>query len=396
MRKYLLALVILFFLANASALTINTNKTVAIKADSIVFNGDCLAGDVTIEGRLSRNLLFSETLTCSEKSQFVYEYEIGNLDPSGNWTIYAIQGEEKQSVNVLVNPTDESQYLLLTFVSPSPVQHYRGEDLNFVVKVTDSGAPVVDATVNMFDLYGNRKELAHSGNGVYIYQYEIPFDAAIANWQAILTAQRYSGEKKIGGENKITINIGAAPIKIHIANPKLSNYDIESQIPIEVGLTYFNGKPVSIANVKAIANSREYKLEKGATTYSMTFTPDKADVGSVKIIVVAEDSAGNNGEQAIDIVLSSNPLKMFLKDYLLFIIVGLIAVAIFYFFTKSKVKGFTNVKAMEAERQRIDEQISKMQVDYYDRGMLTKETFRRRLAELESKLREIDKKLSIK
>lgn len=381
--------------ANASALTLNSDKKVVDKGKQVIFSGSCTAGiDVVIEGKSESKSVFSNVVTCSDAGTYELIYTPTFLEPSGKWDITVKEGSQESKFQLEVKPVPESHYFLVVFHSPGPVEHYRNEDLNITVQITDAGKAVLDARAVFFDLEGNKRELGHTENGIYTFSYEIPVDARLGTWQLLVLAERLDGDIRSGGENVVPVGIKKAPIKLDIAKPNLSNFDVDTPVDIEISAQYFNGKQISSAKAYVTFKGKRIDLTQTGNAFLGKLLPIQSDLGSAELSFVVEDSKGNIGEVKQNVVVSADPLKLFIKNYLLIITIVVVVAALAFYFLKVKTKAFMSKKELLAERGRLTAQVTKLQQDYFGRASISKEAYKKRLSEAEARLREVEKKLT--
>ncbi|MDO8627927.1 MAG: hypothetical protein Q7K42_05655, partial [Candidatus Diapherotrites archaeon] len=183
------------------SLSLETDKDLYKKGEEILLNALCSGNSLvvfsasTVEGKK----IFEFTKECLEGA-INESMSVGFADPSGKWVIEAVSGEERAQTNLEILKTPETQFFLITVLSPSFGDHYRAEDLNILIRVTDAGQIVENAEVKFFDLNGNPVRMNYFGNGMYSSQFNLPFDAELKDWELFFVAAKEQNGGFFGGE----------------------------------------------------------------------------------------------------------------------------------------------------------------------------------------------------
>src|SRR3989338_1686834 len=145
MKSKLTALFLLFFVLNVFSLAFNLNQNSYSKGDLLTSFGTCRS-DVSITVLSSGKSIFSETASCTD-GEYSFEREIVFSDPSGLWTVTAVDSDSNINKTFLVENSRESKFLLLKFLSPSANSKNKGETVTISIKATDSGQNVETASL---------------------------------------------------------------------------------------------------------------------------------------------------------------------------------------------------------------------------------------------------------
>jgi len=391
----ILFLFFVFVFYAGNALTIATDKEEYIKGEEIHASGNCDSDKVKISLQNSERKVFEKEVNCLDSS-FELNYLITFLDPGGIWLLKAYSLGEEKTTRVRVKPSRESQFYLITFLSPSKESYLRTEDLNVRVRITDAGENLEGAAVFTWDVFGEKKQLIPMGKGLYSLPYQVPVDASIGNWKIVVTAEKIVEGERFGGEKSRFIAIENGWIKIELVKPKVKNFAVGSAAVIELKASYLNGKrPLNpIASLSFDGKTIEM-AHAGDGIFIHSLALGKNDVGTKKINLLVKDEFGNSGESQIEIVVSEGPLFWIIEVGPYTIILFGIIVAIL-FFALSRVKKKKAKKRLEKQRQAVEEKIKKVQQDYFENGKISKRKYKQKIAELEATLSEIRQRLKIR
>lgn len=380
--------------AFAHALSIETGKGAYSKGETIEISGECGAGEpIILSASSDQKLVFEERLSCSSAGNFSAPHEISYLDPAGGWRITANAPSGESTKIIAVESTKPSQYFLISFLSPSRATYHRTDDLAISVRITDAGQAVEDANVVMWGADGMRLALEPQGGGTYSLNYAVPFDAPVGVWKLTVAAERFSGTGRSGGENIIKVNLKESPIKIGIRRPVVRNFDAGETVFVEVELSYLNGKPLRDASVHVRVRDENYAMGwREENIYDFNYALSERDVGSLVFLVEASDAAGNKGVEKIDVIVTA-ALWRIAGAILIVAAAGfviLVIIAAVFFSMAGKAAHTASLKRTE---KNLEEAITKLQGDYFDRTAVDKKTYRGRLSEYEAKLKEAREKL---
>ena len=394
--RALFLLVFCLAFVGVQALTVELDKQTYFKGQEMAVSGQCTANEtveVSAWTEKGKAKPFAQAVPCNAEGKYSLFQGISFLVPSGQWTVKAVEGQASAEAETEVKPTADSDYYLVTFVSPAPVKHYKTESLSISVKLSESGEPVSGANVVFFDVSGEPRPLEETGLGVYSADYLVPFDAQGGNWFLHVLAEK-TGEKSLGGANTLVVGIDRADLKLEVLEPSISNFDLETEIPFKVKASYPSGKPLTGGKAWLEFNGSKVELQPVSgveSTFAGKFEAEEKHIGSLSFALTVADSAGNEGKKVIDLVITVDRTALFLKNNGLIIVFALVLLGAAAYTGYSKVRGQLDRKSLLAERGRLREGIRKIQADYFDRMVIDKNTFKKRLGEAEARLIEIDK-----
>lgn len=390
-RIVLPALFLLCILIGASAaLSVKAERDEFSKGEEIVLSGNC-NNRVEIYFLNSEREIARGQAECLDE-QYSFSHEISFLDPAGIWWAWAEEGAAKRKVQLKVNATRESQFYLITFLSPSEESYFRGQDINISVRITDAGQNVEQAKANTWDSEGKKLEMLHFGNGVYLVNYRIPENANIEDWAIVVTAEK----NKFGGERRINVSVEKAPIAINIIKPEFKNFEVDSTLEVEIALTYLNGQPVEGASVEMLfGEERMEMLPQGNGVFTQSIELERGDLGAKKIAIMVVDSQDNDTNTQLDIIVSDSIISSAITLIPIAAVLVVIALVVI-FVVKPMLKEKEDVSGLKKQEKRLEEQITKLQKDYFAWGRVSKEYYNGKSVELQAKLSDVKKKLKIR
>lgn len=379
----------------AVAISIETDSAEYSKGGTIKAGGECDEGELILLNFSGggRDIL-GEKLTCDSDGRFYFGHVVSNLDPSGTWSISAEAPSGKDSKTITVKPTKLSQYLLVVFLSPSSATVHRTDTIEVSVRVTDSGEPVADAEVVMWDSAGERRALNYKGDGKYSAAAEIPFDAPSGVWKLTVAAEsRVNGEPR-GGEAAIGLNIAPTPISIDVLRPTVTNFDAGSNIRFTVALSYLNGKPVAdavaSADIRGVSLPMSWQSE---NIFDLNYSLQDSDAGSLPVVITAGDAYGNRGEKRLDLVAGGSVWKL-LGFALLAAVACFVVIAVVAAVALSKLRKHSGIQSLEHAIAETNAKLKRLQEDYFERNLIGKEAYRLKAKELDQKLRSLEERLA--
>lgn len=385
---------LLFIIPNICSLTLETDNATFQKGEIFRIFGRCTSLDtVKVSSFQDIKEIFEESAECSENGTFSLTHQISYLDPEGDWLIFAAEGDENKTNTIRITPTKESSFLVITFLSPSTISHYKNEDLDISVKITDAGQPVEDANVLFWGAEGEKQNLVYKGSGIYSSQYTIPLDTPAEAWDLRVTSLKKAGAQEHGGETKINMEIGSAPLQIDIIWPKAKSIEIRNQATIEAKITYFNGKQFD-GNAAVEIAGKKFNLErKSEYLYGTTLFISEEYLGTNEFAISAEDKFGNFGKKEVEFVVIGGIISQ-LQNAGVYILVAVIIAAVFIFLAYPRISKNLNLKKLTAEERKLNFLIEKLQRDYFETNVIDRQTYQKKLAEFEAKLNEAKKKLN--
>ncbi len=395
MRKILVlaALAVLVASQYASALSISTDSSAYKKADAIRISGQCSGiAQVEIIIEHEKKVVAEQSTACAEGA-FFWKYQSSYLDPAGAWDIKAMVGSIVETARVEVSAVPESAYYRIVFLSPSVSDYKRTDDVRISVRITDAGVAVDDANVLAWDVDGKRISLAAEGDGKYYADYEIPYNTRVSSWEIVVVAEKLLGNQRFGGEERQFMAIGNAPIVIEKKSPQATTFELGTKIPLVVKATYFNGKGLVNPRITAKINGREFEMQsKGNGEFSYDYFPGAADLGNISIEIAAWDDAGNSGGKTIDIVTFAG-VTWLIKANALYVIIAGVAVLVVSIKAYGKFGRAYKLNSLKREKARLDAIMEHLQKDYFERAVIPKETYEKRIAEFRAKASELNNKI---
>jgi hypothetical protein len=379
------------FLCSASGLTVSADKGEYLKGETIIVSGECDA-DVEVRMLSAKRMVFEGNAECRDHA-FELSYEIAFSDPAGAWNIAVSSGDRDETERVIVKPVRESQFFIITFLSPSREIYARGEDLNMSVRVTDAGEEVESASVFTWGALGEKMELAYLGEGIYFLHYSIPPDAPTGQWNVVVTAEKNAGERTFGGENSKILSIEKALIPIAFAKPAVKSVQAGETLEIEVKATYPNGSLLRSPSAALSFDGRTCEMhDNNNGFFACSLEVEAAQAGVRQILVEISDEFGNTGKSGMDITVGIGAASVLL-GILPAAVVLLAAAFAAWFFALPRMRQKRESRFLGKEGKELEAKIRKLQEDYFEKGSVGKEEYRRRIAGLEAELEEVKKKL---
>ncbi|MEM3399451.1 MAG: hypothetical protein QXP42_01330 [Candidatus Micrarchaeia archaeon] len=305
-----------------TAISINTDKTVYTKGETIMIKTDEIPPTPLII-RVGDYILFNETLYSNELN-----YTASMLNPTGVWRIYFDGINETKSVSV-INSINSSS--LLIRILNMPTQKYpRTSRVFFMASVSMNGIPIEDANVYLLSPTG-LLPMTGSG-GLYSTDYIIPPDSPIKQQAFYILAIKNSSDTLLGGECSVEISV--VPARMHIGFSELrSAVSAGSKIRVLPNISYETGlkpkEPTCVIRINGVKVAENCMAE---------FTPPEE--GAYLISVSAWDGWGNSGSGSIDLLVYE-PLPSMFIGWLTRLLPSIILLILFIFVLKSKhVKKF--------------------------------------------------------
>ncbi len=329
MKAFETFIAIILFAGLINALSLNVNNKAFIKGETIQLNGECKTKSILdLNIVMNEKKLFEEKITCKNNS-YDFNKQISFLDPSGKWKISVLENESKEVVEKEVNVRNskESKFHLINFLSPQQITVSRTQDIKISVKITDAGKEVENGEVNFWTPKGERKKLEYRGNGTYLADYEIPFDAVEGKWGLIVTSNSLDENNFSGGEEKIEIEIQKQKINLKLLEPFESKFNIGEEVKFKVKANYANEKKIVSGKMQVAFNEKTFdanKLNEEEFVFSI-FLDGSLNEEVKGITLKVEDKAGNVGELKTDIIVSGK-LFWLAKNNWLNILIAIVVV----------------------------------------------------------------------
>jgi hypothetical protein len=396
MKKIMLIL-ILFFCLNVFALNLDTNSVKYLQGDTLYFFGSCTPGtELQISALTGIKKVFFEEINCSLQGKYFFEFNSSFIDPSGQWSVIldSAEGSVKKTVDVL--PARNASFYLISFLSPPSREISKASDLDLAVKVTDQGKPVNEAEVYFFDLFGEKKKMEFVSDGVYSFKYELPFNLETEFWNLLVLAQKKENQEIIGGSNEINLSLINALILVEFIEPLFDSHDlsVNQRIPIKIKATYLDGKPVINPIINLNVNGRIFPFNSiSENEFYLEFIPEISDLGSIVLTVNAVDTAGNTGNNSKVIQTKGELIFILKQNILLILFFSIVLIALILFFS-NKFISTKSLKSLELKEKELIQKIKSLQEDYFLNQKINPIDYKKILAEYNSKLALVQKKLS--
>ncbi|MEM3400330.1 MAG: hypothetical protein QXP42_05860 [Candidatus Micrarchaeia archaeon] len=323
---------------------------------------------------------------------FAVVYTIENFDPTGIWNITVRAGLESASKSISVAPRREEAFYLVSFVEPSQREYARTESISLLVRITDAGVPVRGAEAYAW-VCGNKVQLVWQGGDRYGRNYRLPFNTKTGFCNIDVIAIKNVSGTLFGGENNITIEVVPADIIVKFIEPTSSFYQVGEGIPIKVNVSYSGGIPFE--NEKIYAEIGRYRIpleHVGGGIYRTTYKPPEDFEGVLSIFISVSDNAGNRGSDSISVSIGGR-LQWFIRTNMPVILVAIVVFVPLLVGTILIVRFHLYKENLLRRREWIALSEKKIQESYLKKGTLDRYTYERKMAELESELTGINKKL---
>jgi hypothetical protein len=395
MKKTVSIFFALVFSLSVFSLSIEMDSVKFLQGDTISFSGNCPSNEsLTASALNGKREIFSVDVTCSSLGKYSFQYVSRFIDPPGNWLVSVSSDSGTAKKKFFVGSRKESAYYLVSFLSPSSTEVFRAQSLKLNVRVTDSGVPVNNAEVVFFGLNGERNEMEAKGDGFYFFEYIIPFDAELGEWEILVLAEKDSGETLSGGRNSLDVEVVPAAILIEFIEPNLLSFDMSSKIPVKVNVQYLNGMPLVDPEVKLNVNQRSFSLTQfSENVFFVEFSPSWDERGSVLLEVIASDSADNTGTAEKTIQITGETIFIVRENILIIVVLVVAVISIVLLFFR-KIKSAVDKSTLSKKKKILLQKIKELQKSYFSDGAVTAKDYKTALAEFKSELSFIEQKLS--
>ncbi len=377
-----------------TAVTIKAEANHYAKGEIIALNGKCGQNNINdISAVIEGIKIFEDKVICTE-GEFVYNYKTTFIEPSGNWKISISDKGDESSVIVGVDLTSDSAYYRITFLSPSEFSLRKSEDAFVSIQLTDSGTPVDDAEVILYDVFGRKIMLKPEGSGIYDLNYVVPFDSESESWVLVVTAQKEDNGKLYGGERKINVEIIDSKFNFNLVEPSKEFYEQSDSIPFKLKITYPNGSSLNLENLESAVLEIEdetYPFEiNSEEEFVLAYNPKSPGNKEAKIIVT--DIAENKGETKIQFLVTCS-VTCLIKSYGLITLVLILVVGVISRLFYAKIKLTLEKIRLKAEKQKTTLLIKDLQEEYFTKGVMPTGSYKSNLALYKAKLIELEERL---
>ena len=389
----LLALAV-HFATLAFAITVDTCSENYPKGENVCVTGSCEPGIIEISiNSLGRDVL-TKNIHCTD-GNFELNYLTRFSDPSGVWTVTAkaidVEGTPTVEKTVRVSQVRESQFFLITFLSPSKDSYFRTEAADITARVTDAGVPIEGADVFTWLPNGNKTQIPYAGNGIYSLGYVVKPNDNLGTWKLTVTTENQNA----GGENSMSILVKKAPIAIDLIEPAGRSFDVGSDIPVKLKASYLDGSAPQQASAVADFDGKRYELANiGNGEFEQAIKTFGAVGGAKSLEITLVDAFGNEGHKKIDLALSESVFSL-ASGVWPYIIAMLAVTLIILFVVRPKMRLKKETKGIENRANELEDKIKKIQKDYFQKGAISKQIYTKKLSAFEAELAEARKKLKI-
>lgn len=395
MKKILyLCISMLLIMSFSYALTLKTDQSSYDKGEEIVLSGSCDNTIIhNIKAELGKITIFEKNVICSE-GKFEFKYETSFLDPIGTWKITLFTFDNETGILMQIKPTHDSAFYRITFLSPANFEFKKGESVFISIELADSGTPVDDAEVLMYDALGRKINLKPEGNGIYDVNYSIPYNAATGDWDLIVTAQKQPNGTIYGGERKIETKITETLFNFEIIEPAKQTYEQSDSIPFKTKITYPNGAKLKKENVDIaelrIGNQKIPLEINSEEEFILSHSPRES--GNQVFLLYVKDNAGNEGTKRVELVITCS-ITCLVKTYglMAFVIILVLGVVSRLFYAKTK--NALQLIQLKKDKEKTLDLIKNLQTEYFEKGIMPASSYKKNLANYKSKLIDLEEKI---
>lgn len=394
--KFLIIILFLFFLPFAfSEFSLHSSKYDYAKNEIIIIDGNSSSNvSMSIFATNGSKKIFEGVVKTDNNGTFEHRIKTDCSFPSGEYKIEAHTPYDSASATIFLKNSRECAFLTVTFVSPSPTIYRRTESFDVTVKVADSGKIINNAKVFFWDLDGRQQKLAFKGDGIYSFEsYKIPFDSKLFDWQLMVAAIANTPNGTFGGENSVILSLKQGSININVAKPKASEFSFGQPLELVVNPLYPSGEKILNGSARIKVGEKSFDLKESLPgEYSVVFPTDDLNNALLKIDLFVQDAQGNSGESSIALE-PSGYWFWFLQRNAIFYIFPLLFIAYLVFLSFRQGRVSYKKIALEKKKTKLLELKKKLQDDYFNKSLITRETFNEQSDNLDSELAEIEEKL---
>ncbi len=321
--------------------------------------------DIVLETDGSGNYLHEYLLSMATPPE-TCRFELDTVDSHGNYN--------STSSEVRIVPSEKETYKV-TFISPLPESRFRkGDSVSIRIEATQGGEPLEGAEVRcMNPLLEEGIFLKQQGGGVYEGDYTITRESPSGMWVLTCVASTQDG---YFGRKSLNVYITPLDVRLHTISPSKMIFQPGEVADISIALEYPDGRAFENATVYlAIGSERVYLEESGEGVYGGEY--EMKSQGVFTFDVYAEDRFGNQGTFPGEIVLTAgfSPVSLYWLVLPFAIAVLLLAGAAWKVGLGRGRVIREEVVAREPVKKKVDR----------------KEEIRKRIGELERKLKNIEK-----
>lgn len=383
-----------FLMSSALAIGFQTDKTTYGKQETIKISGNC-------EGNVPEKLVattsgltaFSTDVECRQDKTFEFNYETSFLDRAGDWKITLNSRNEQVEKTISINEKREAGFFLVRFLSPTEGKYQKNQKLVISVEIIDSGRQLNNAQVIAWGLKGEKLKFTNNNSGQYTLEYIIPYDSNTGDWTLEVLAQAKKDEETFGGIGKLNLKIEDAPIILAVNEPKVSSFEQGDTINFNVTATYADKTALENGKVFLIINNTQTEFEQvSLENFSLAYTIPANLSGAVEIEIKAVDDSQNTGFERQNLVVGCS-LTCLIRQYgLITAAITVISIALArIFYSQLNTKG--KRKKLEKEKEKINNLIKDLQKEYFIKGVMPANSYKKNISEYKSRLLQIEQEL---
>ncbi len=393
-NKALVFFFIVFFCLNAFALSISVEKNSFEKSEKILFSLECTPFQKNSLSALEKEKeVFFHEFDCPSEGLYDFNYQSSFLDPKGNWRVVLKDNENTAEKAIIVNEPREAGFLIVKFLSPPLKTFYRGEKIVVSVNLKDNDVDISDANVFFWSVDGKKIPLRNSLGGNYIFDYTIPLGARTGDWELLVLAEKNTGQK-IGGSALLSLKVEKAPLVLEVLKPSAFYFDLGQKVEFVIKAYYPDNSFLSNGKAKVVFLEKEFELTSlDGNMFGKELDLTGFSLGSVQANIVVEDEFGNSGSTTLDMVAGCS-VTCLLANYGLIALTAIVIIFIFARLVFSKTSYHLEIKKLEAEKEKNLELIKNLQSNYFAKGTINPDNYRKDLAQYKEKISELEEKIS--
>ncbi len=338
-------------------------------------------------------LVFNEGITPDSGGNFSFSYHSSFLDKEGPWKIaaYAVDGNRnygfvEKAVNFTIPPS--TSFLEVSVIEPVERVFRRGGSTRIMVSVADEGGAVANvAEVSAITPRGNTIALENEGAGTYTADYYFGWDFPEGRQKFEILAEKADGNTTYSGKGSFDVNISKIGLDIEVISPGEGHFRAGDYIPVELKISYPDGKLVENAGARAVIGENEVVLEVGeGGLYRADIFVEMEYAGKNSIVFEIEDPYGNyaNGSKVVEVSGFSMmyPFRKYGRSILLAGIAALLVVVILGI----KIARRRRISGLANRRKNLETEIKILQTQYFKEGTLSRKNYNEMMSKYEEKL----------
>ncbi len=336
----------------------------------------------------------------SVSGKFTAEYRTTLIDSAGVYSAFIhIEDENSNSVEkeieVEVLSPDATNFLNVESFDTEKDSYVKGEEANFIVKVTDiSGNPVPNAQVKGTVSTGQQIIFSELDGGIYTGIFIIPQNISDKNLTIIVDALSQNRQ----GTTQIEFGVISTNINISITQPKKGVvFQLGEEISIIVKAVYDTNAPLVTGKVIARINGAEIDLipteKKGV--YSGVYILRNESEGNLEIEFEANSGYGDTGREIAEIQISGISYQYYLREY------GLSLGLLFFALVLSIILTYVTIRVkgkewlLKRKKKELAEKIKGIQTQYFVEGSIDKKSYNEYMEKYGPEINEVEESLRV-